>query len=66
MATIRVLPNGKYRADIRKNSSFIQAKTFILKEQAEQYAVELETNIDSILNLKPKKLKKLPLIKLKL
>ncbi len=59
MATIRVLPNGKYRADIRKNSSFIQAKTFILKEQAEQYAVELETNIDSILNLKPKKLKKI-------
>ena len=59
MATIRKLPNGKYRTDIRKNNSFIQAKTFILKEQAEQYAVELETNIDSILNLKPKKLKKI-------
>ncbi|WP_160167672.1 hypothetical protein [Methylomonas sp. MK1] len=27
MATIRKLPNGRFRADIRKNYTFIQAKT---------------------------------------
>jgi hypothetical protein len=38
MATIRKLSNGKYRADIRKNYTFIQAKTFLSKKQAEQWA----------------------------
>lgn len=59
MATIRNLPNGKYRADIRKKNTFIQAKTFTTKNQAKQYISEIESNIDSILNLKPKKIKKL-------
>ncbi|MEE9339422.1 MAG: tyrosine-type recombinase/integrase [Methylococcaceae bacterium] len=59
MATIRNLPNGKYRADIRRQNTFIQAKTFISKNQAEQYKDEIESCIDSILNLKPKKIKKL-------
>ncbi len=59
MATIRVLPNGKYRTDIRKKNTFIQAKTFTTKKQAEQYACDIESNIDSILSLKSKKIKKL-------
>ena len=59
MATIRTLPNGKYRTDIRRKNTFIQAKTFISKNQAEQYRDEIESCIDSILNLKPKKIKKL-------
>ncbi|HIF60711.1 MAG TPA: site-specific integrase [Rhodospirillales bacterium] len=59
MATIRALPNGKYRTDIRKKNSFIQAKTFNTKQQAEQYACDIESNIDSILSIKPKKIKKL-------
>ena len=59
MATIRNLSNGKYRADIRRQNTFIQAKTFTSKKQAEQYRDEIESCIDSILNLKPKKIKKL-------
>jgi len=42
MATIRKLSNGKYRADIRKNYTFIQAKTFLSKKQAEQWATEMD------------------------
>ncbi len=59
MATIRNLSNGKYRTDIRRKNTFIQAKTFTSKNQAEQYRDEIESCIDSILNLKPKKIKKL-------
>lgn len=63
MATIRRLPSGKYRTDIRKKNTFIQAKTFNTKQQAEVYACEIESNIDSILSLKPKKIKKLSPVK---
>lgn len=59
MATIRKLSNGKYRADIRKNYTFIQAKTFLSKKQAEQWAAEIDANIESILSLSPSKLKNL-------
>lgn len=59
MATIRKLSNGKYRADIRKNYTFIQAKTFLSKKQAEQWAAEIDANIESILALSPSKLKNL-------
>jgi len=59
MATIRELSNGRFRTDIRKCGTFISGKTFNTKKQAEAYACEVEINIDSILNLKPKKLKKL-------
>ncbi|MCK5869060.1 integrase [Methylococcaceae bacterium CS1] len=59
MATFRKLSNGKYRADVRKNGSFIQAKTFNTKQQAEEFSASLESSIDSILRLKPKKIKKL-------
>lgn len=59
MATIRNLPNGKYRTDIRRKNTFIQAKTFTSKKQAELYRDEIESSIDVILNLKPKKIKKL-------
>jgi integrase len=59
MATIRKLSNGKYRADIRKNYTFIQAKTFLLKKQAEQWASDTDANIEAILALTPVKLKNL-------
>lgn len=59
MATIRKLSNGKYRADIRKNYTFIQAKTFLSKKQAEQWASDMDANIEAILALTPGKLKKL-------
>jgi integrase len=59
MATFRKLSNGRYRTDIRKNRTFIIAKTFNTKIQAEQFACEIESNIDSILSIKPKKIKKL-------
>ena len=57
MAAIRVLPNGKYHTDIRKNQTFIQAKTFNTKQQAEQYACDIESNIDSVLSIIPQKIK---------
>jgi integrase len=59
MATIRKLSNGKYRADIRKNYTFIQAKTFLSKKQAEQWASDTDANIEAILALTPAKLKNL-------
>ena len=59
MATIRKLSNGKYRADIRKNYTFIQAKTFLSKKQAEQWAADIDANIEAILALTPIKLKNL-------
>ena len=59
MATIRKNSNGKYRADIRKNYTFIQAKTFLTKKQAEQWASEMDVNIEAILTLTPSKLKNL-------
>jgi hypothetical protein len=59
MATIRKLSNGKYRADIRKNYTFIQAKTFLSKKQAEQWASEIDANIEAILTLSPSRLKSL-------
>ncbi len=49
MATIRKLPNGKFRADIRKNYTFIQAKTFLSHKEAEQWASETDSKIDQIL-----------------
>jgi integrase len=59
MATIRKLSNGKFRADIRKNYTFIQAKTFLSKKQAEQWAADIEASIETILALTPAKLKNL-------
>ncbi len=51
MATIRKLPNGKFRADIRKNYTFIQAKTFVSKKEAELMAAEIDVKIDELLAL---------------
>jgi ABC-type enterochelin transport system substrate-binding protein len=59
MATIRKLSNGNYRADIRKNYTFIQAKTFLSKKQAEQWAIDIDANIEAILTLTPSKTKAL-------
>jgi integrase len=59
MAFIRTLPNGKFRAEVRKNYTSIQSKTFSTLKQAEHWADSIEENIETILNLKPKKLKKL-------
>jgi len=56
MSYIRSLANGKYRAEISKNYTSIQSKTFSTQKQAESWAVSIEKNIVSI---KPKKLKKL-------
>jgi len=59
MSYIRSLANGKYRAEISKNYTSIQSKTFSTQKQAESWAVSIEKNIDKILSIKPKKLKKL-------
>ena len=59
MSYIRKLPNGKYRAEIRKKQTSIQNKTFADKSQAEQWANDFERKIEKILNIKAKKLKKL-------
>ncbi len=59
MDTIRKLPNGKFRAEIRRSQTFIKAKTFVNKTQSKQWADKYDCNIETILNLTPKKLKKL-------
>jgi len=59
MSYIRKLPNGKYRAEIRKKQTSIQNKTFVNKSEAEQWAADFERKIEVILCIKPKKLKKL-------
>jgi len=59
MSTIRTLSSNKYRVDIRKNYTFIQSRTFPTLKQAQQWANDIELNIDIILSIKPKKLKKL-------
>ncbi len=59
MSYIRTLPNGKYRAEISKNYTAIQSKTFATHKQAEKWAKDVEKNIETILDLKPKKIKKL-------
>ena len=59
MSYIRKLSNGKFRAEISKNYTSIQSKTFPTQNQAEQWAKCVEKNIEEILNIKPKKLRKL-------
>ena len=59
MSYIRKLPNGKYRAEIRKKQIAIQNKTFADKSEAEQWAKDFESKIETILSIKPKKFKKL-------
>jgi len=59
MSYIRTLPNGKFRAEVSKNYTAIQSKTFSNHKQAERWANDLEKNIETILELKPKKIKKL-------
>jgi len=59
MSYIRTLPNGKYRAEIRKKQTSIQNKTFVNKSDAEKWAKDFERKIETILSVKPKKLKKL-------
>ncbi len=59
MSYIRKLSNGNFRAEISKNYNSIQSKTFPTQKAAEKWAESIEENIDTILNLKPKKLRKL-------
>lgn len=59
MAHIRKLSPNKYRAEIRRNYHFIQSKNFSSLNQAELWSSGIEQNIELILNLSPKKLKKL-------
>lgn len=59
MAYIRKLSTGSYRAEIRRNYTFLQAKTFSSKSEAEEWAHDFESKVEKILSLKPKKLKKL-------
>ena len=37
MATIRKLPNNKFRADVRKLQTSIRSKTFYTRERAEAW-----------------------------
>ncbi len=59
MSYIRTLPNGKFRAEVSKNYTSIQSKTFTTHKQAKHWANNVEKNIAIILELKPKKIKKL-------
>ena len=59
MSYIRKLSNGKYRAEISKNYTSIQSKTFSTERKAAEWAGSIEKNIDHILSIKPKKLRKL-------
>ena len=59
MSYIRKLSNGKFRAEISKNHTSIQSKTFPTLKQTERWADSIEENIATILNIKPKKLRKL-------
>ena len=59
MAHIRKLSTGKFRVEIRKNYNFIASKTFISKQLAQSFADDMDKTIETILSLKPKKLKKL-------
>jgi len=59
MSYIRTLPNGKFRAEVSKNYTSIQSKTFTTHKQADQWAYDVEKNTAIILDLKPKKIKKL-------
>ena len=59
MATIRKLQNGRFRADIRKNYTFIQAKTFSSKKVAEQWASDFDAKLDEILSLSPSEISNL-------
>lgn len=59
MAYIRKQANGKFRVEIKHANKFIQNKTFISESAAQEWAFEVEQNIEKILNLKPKKLSKL-------
>ncbi|MFK5947980.1 MAG: site-specific integrase [Methylococcales bacterium] len=59
MSYIRTLPNGKFRAEVSKNYTSIQSKTFTTHKQAKHWANDVEKNIAIILDLKPKKIKKL-------
>ena len=59
MSYIRKLPNGKYRAEISKNYTSIQSKTFPTERKAEEWAESIEQNIDHILSIKLKTLRKL-------
>lgn len=60
MAYIRKLSNGSsFRAEIRRNYTFLQAKTFASESDAKHWAEDFESKVEKILSLKPKKLKKL-------
>ena len=59
MSYIRKLPNGKYRAEISKNYTSIQSKTFPTERNAVEWAKSIEKNIDYILSIKLKTLRKL-------
>lgn len=59
MAYICKQANGKFRVEIKHANKFIQNKTFISESAAQEWAFEIEQNIEKILNLKPKKLSKL-------
>jgi hypothetical protein len=56
MSYIRKLSNGKYRAEISKNYTSIQSKTFFTERKAAEWAGSIGKNIDHILSIKPKKL----------
>ena len=59
MAHIRMLSQCSFRAEIRKNNAFIQSKTFPTKKQAITWSDHVEVNIETILSLKPKQVKKI-------
>ena len=59
MAHIRILSTGKFRVEITKNYTFIASKTFTSKALAQKWSDDMNLQIETILSIKPKKLKKL-------
>ena len=51
MATIRNLPNNKFRTEVRKKLTTIKSKTFTTRQRAEAWGNELDNKINLILEI---------------
>ena len=46
MAYIRMQPSGKFRVEIKHANKFIQNKTFLSEDAANEWATDTEKNIE--------------------
>ena len=56
MASIITLPNNKFRAEVRKQQTLIKSKTFSSRHQADKWGNKIDSQIELILKIKPKKI----------